>query len=338
MTRVYVHVHVCDMKWCTFPTQDLLQVEIKLPQVVNAIPLVTTTATTGDDILAMLNHPAASKQHPCSNLVLPDSVEHSLLLLAEHEPQTDQYTTGSKSGEIYRHYDTDTCQWQFLLWLPLHVLLDTCGATVSSSPYKLALPIHVTYITITDNAPKIVKSRHLSATFSSNATLHSSIKASPFTYHPTSDHHGAFLHLMAVDLEPDGVQANVVFYSYAEFNGKFLSGTITRQQSPQDCTESHVAVPVYSELEGSEVAKQAWLLQACIGYLSSSTLLLVSLKACTYSGDHCTGEDIYTFELPVSVEANSTEIITMRANLQLGLEVLNSSQLLHANISHHLSG
>ena len=324
--------------------QDLLEVEFSLSEVANAIPLVTTAVASSDNITALLTHPADTESLLCSNLALTNDIHFVLLSLFEGKSPTDQLSSESLSGEIYRHYNPDTCQWHFSLWFPLRVVLDTCGAVLSASPYQLTLPLQVAFVTITDNALEIVRRRNVTVTFSSSASLHSAVGVYPFTYHPTSNHYDAFLQLMAVDLDPNsgnggGARANMALYSHAKFNGSFVSGTITQPLSSQDCGESHPAMPVYSELTEQKAAKQAWLLPACIGNLSSSAVLLVSLKACFYYEDHrCTREEIYTFELPFSLGTSSTEPLIVRASLQFKSKLVKSSQLYDTNLRSNLAG
>lgn len=329
------------MEWRLYLSQDLIEVEFRLPDVAHAIPVVTTATATNDDIVTLLTHPADAQQHLCSNLALTNNV-HRELSLFEGKMPTDQLTSENLSGEMYRHYNRETCQWHFSLWFPLHVILDVCGAALSTSPYRLTLPLQVAFVTVTNNTLEVVKSKNLTGTFSSNAShIHSAIGISPFTYHPTNDRYDAFLQLMAVDLQPNNVasRASVALYSHAEFNGSFVSGSITRLQSLHDCVESHAAIPFYSDLTEHGTVKQAWLLPACIGNLSSSTVLLVSLKACTYSENYrCANEEVYTFELPFSLGTSTAEPLIVRASLQFGLKLVGSSQLHQTNLIHQVAG
>lgn len=129
------------------------------------MPLISSRPfdlSDSDLFLSLLTRPYSRDQHSCSNLVESGSQKASFLSPLPTLPTSSSSFTESssvpssararKSQLLYQHLNSNKCQWEFQVWLPLSLLTDStvCNAQHAEEDQMstLTLTLYYAYIHI----------------------------------------------------------------------------------------------------------------------------------------------------------------------------------------------
>ena len=138
----------------TNKTQELLRLTVVLKHHDNHVPLVSSRSFDFSDpdlFLSLLTRPFSRDQHSCSSLVESGPDKASFLSLpssfpsSSPQPSNTRRVRAEKSHFLYQHLNASKCEWEFSVWLPLSLLLDTavCGGELSQEDHRLTLTLRL---------------------------------------------------------------------------------------------------------------------------------------------------------------------------------------------------
>ena len=130
----------------------------------NYVPLVSSRPfdlSDTDLLLLLLTRPYSRDQHSCSNLVENGPQKASFLTPPfssstpeSSSPSSSELATArmAKSQLLYQHFNSSKCHWEFQVWLPLSLLINStvCDAHLSEEEQmsKITLPLYYAYVHI----------------------------------------------------------------------------------------------------------------------------------------------------------------------------------------------
>ena len=288
---------------------------IDLPAILNTLPLLTTLPINEENILSFLTNSAMRKLHQCSTLI---SNGKSHLIVPGLLSQFTNTLRPLKSYILYKHYLPRQCRWEFRIWLPVQALLYNCRANLTLDPLALSVPIHITYITITNRTAIVgAQSQHTARLQHTPLPVNTIV---PFDYLPSSpmDNKEQLLQLLAIERTPETSRLLMVMYSQSN---RIASNNIMMVSNKTD-----VIYPKYSWKKNNTLM-EAWTMEIDTQGNNSCNISL-KLKSCHVINGFRACK-LYTFDIPIVIENGTGLSLRMGLRLRTSVTKVNTTELMN---------